>query len=377
MRGFKDFILRGNVAALAVAFVIGGAFGALVQGFVKDFITPLIAIPGSGQNFEGYTFTIGHGTFQLRRLHRPRHRLPHRRRGHLLRARAADAASRGPSHDAGHPGDDAGVPGVPQQHPAGGAALRLLHRAGAPGRSRTDTVAGFKPAASAIGPRGQAEGTPGERRRPAAWPLPGCVKSSSRCSAAVPALNSTYMRSQAHSGLPVAPDVVARGLVMSVLEAGDDATDRRRLGQMLIDVLDDLAGLPPCAVVVADRAQVHEHDGRRLQSKTYGYYRCRFIDGAVTEARIRIYHRTAVRQQVISPKVFLNTLLHEWVHHYDFAGLRLARSPHTAGFYARLRALADALDVGFVLPPEPDDARSAAPRGVGRGRRRRRPVSST
>ncbi len=168
------------------------------------------------------------------------------------------------------------------------------------------------------------------------------------------------MRSQAHNGLPVAPDVVARGLVMSLLETGEDPKERRRLGQLLIDTLDDLAGLPACAVVVADRAQVHEHDGRRLQSKTYGYYRCRFIEGAVTEARIRIYHRTAVRQQVISPKVFLNTLLHEWVHHYDFAGLRLARSPHTAGFYARLRALADALDVGFVLPPEPDDARGTA-----------------
>ncbi len=172
--------------------------------------------------------------------------------------------------------------------------------------------------------------------------------------------DSTYMRSQAHGGLPVAPDVVARGVVMSLLETGDDPRDRRRLGQMLVDVLDELAGLPACAVVVADRAQVHEHDGHRLQSKTYGYYRCRFVEGAVTEARIRIYHRTAVRQQVISPKVFLNTLLHEWVHHYDFAGLRLARSPHTAGFYARLRALAEALDVGFVLPPEPDDARSAA-----------------
>ena len=64
MRGFKDFILRGNVAALAVAFVIGGAFGVLVQGFVKDFITPLLAIPGSGADFSAYTFTVGHGTFR-------------------------------------------------------------------------------------------------------------------------------------------------------------------------------------------------------------------------------------------------------------------------------------------------------------------------
>jgi len=175
--------------------------------------------------------------------------------------------------------------------------------------------------------------------------------------------DTTYMRSQARGGLPVAPDVVARGLVMSILEAGDDPGQRRRLAQLLIDTLDDLAGLPPCTVVVADRPQLHEHDGRRLQSKTYGYYRCRFVEGAVTDARIRIYHRTAVRQQVISAKVFLNTVLHEWVHHFDFAGLRLARSPHTAGFYSRLRALADALDVGFVLPPEPEDR--AAVSGTG------------
>jgi len=79
-----------------------------------------------------------------------------------------------------------------------------------------------------------------------------------------------------------------------------------------------------------------------------------------------------VREKVISPKVFLNTLLHEWVHHFDFAGLRLARSPHTAGFYTRLRCLADALDVGMVLPPEPEAGpRSAAPvtadAGVGGG----------
>ncbi len=63
MKGFREFILRGNVVGLAVAFVIGGAFGVLVQGFVKDIITPLLAIPGSGQDFFSYTFTVGHGTF--------------------------------------------------------------------------------------------------------------------------------------------------------------------------------------------------------------------------------------------------------------------------------------------------------------------------
>jgi large conductance mechanosensitive channel len=64
MRGFKQFIVQGNVVGLAVAFVVGGAFGVLVQGFVKDLITPLISIPGSGPDFASYTFTIGHGTFK-------------------------------------------------------------------------------------------------------------------------------------------------------------------------------------------------------------------------------------------------------------------------------------------------------------------------
>ncbi|MHB8719503.1 MAG: large conductance mechanosensitive channel protein MscL [Candidatus Dormibacteria bacterium] len=63
MRGFKEFILRGNVVGLAVAFVIGGAFGTVVQAFVKDIITPLIAIPGKGTSFSSYSFRVGGGTF--------------------------------------------------------------------------------------------------------------------------------------------------------------------------------------------------------------------------------------------------------------------------------------------------------------------------
>ncbi|MDR3736346.1 MAG: large conductance mechanosensitive channel protein MscL [Acidobacteriaceae bacterium] len=43
LKGFRDFILRGNVVDLAVAVIIGGAFGAIVNSLVKDLITPLIA----------------------------------------------------------------------------------------------------------------------------------------------------------------------------------------------------------------------------------------------------------------------------------------------------------------------------------------------
>ncbi len=43
MKGFRQFLLRGNVIDLAVAVVIGAAFGAVVAAFVKDLLTPLIA----------------------------------------------------------------------------------------------------------------------------------------------------------------------------------------------------------------------------------------------------------------------------------------------------------------------------------------------
>lgn len=43
LKGFREFILRGNVLDLAVAVIIGGAFGAVVTSFVADVITPLIA----------------------------------------------------------------------------------------------------------------------------------------------------------------------------------------------------------------------------------------------------------------------------------------------------------------------------------------------
>lgn len=46
MKGFRDFLLRGNVVDLAVAFVIGGAFAAVVTSFVGDILTPLLGLLG-------------------------------------------------------------------------------------------------------------------------------------------------------------------------------------------------------------------------------------------------------------------------------------------------------------------------------------------
>lgn len=60
LKGFKDFIMRGNVVDLAVAVVIGGAFTAIVTAFTENLIQPLIASLGSG-DVPGLGFFIKKG----------------------------------------------------------------------------------------------------------------------------------------------------------------------------------------------------------------------------------------------------------------------------------------------------------------------------
>src|SRR5438105_4417926 len=63
LSGFKSFLLRGNVVDLAIAVVIGAAFGAVVSAAVKDLITPLIAAIGGNQDFSALSFTVNHSRF--------------------------------------------------------------------------------------------------------------------------------------------------------------------------------------------------------------------------------------------------------------------------------------------------------------------------
>lgn len=63
MGGFKKFLLRGNLVDLAVAVVIGAAFGAIVTALVKDLVTPLIAAIGGKPDFGKLAFTVHHSTF--------------------------------------------------------------------------------------------------------------------------------------------------------------------------------------------------------------------------------------------------------------------------------------------------------------------------
>jgi len=61
---FKQFLLRGNVVEIAVAIVIGAAFGALATALVEDLVTPLIAAIGGQPDFSALDFTINDSTFR-------------------------------------------------------------------------------------------------------------------------------------------------------------------------------------------------------------------------------------------------------------------------------------------------------------------------
>lgn len=65
MKGFKQFLLRGSVLDLAVAVVIGAAFGAVVAALVKDLLTPLIAAIVGKPDFSAIAFTVNNSKFLI------------------------------------------------------------------------------------------------------------------------------------------------------------------------------------------------------------------------------------------------------------------------------------------------------------------------
>ena len=63
LKEFRAFIARGNVIDLAVAVIIGGAFGAIVSSFVKDIVMPLISLLTGGIDFTGWFIPLKPGTY--------------------------------------------------------------------------------------------------------------------------------------------------------------------------------------------------------------------------------------------------------------------------------------------------------------------------
>jgi large conductance mechanosensitive channel len=65
MKGFREFLMRGNVVDLAVGVVIGGAFGAVVKGLTDGFITPLIALIAGKPDFSAIKFDVAGTLFPV------------------------------------------------------------------------------------------------------------------------------------------------------------------------------------------------------------------------------------------------------------------------------------------------------------------------
>ena len=64
LKEFKDFLLRANIVELAVAFVMGVAFGALVNSFVNNLVMPIVAMIIGKPDFSNLTFTINDAVFR-------------------------------------------------------------------------------------------------------------------------------------------------------------------------------------------------------------------------------------------------------------------------------------------------------------------------
>jgi large conductance mechanosensitive channel len=64
LREFRDFLMKGNIVELAVAFVMGVAFAAVVNSFVNDLVMPVIAMIIGKPDFNDLTFTINDAVFR-------------------------------------------------------------------------------------------------------------------------------------------------------------------------------------------------------------------------------------------------------------------------------------------------------------------------
>lgn len=122
-----------------------------------------------------------------------------------------------------------------------------------------------------------------------------------------------------------------------MLSATENISDRQKRAQTLCNYLSERFNVVAPIVKVVNRSQPHSTGyGGTLRSKKYGTY-------APASQVITIYNLTAIKKQVLSIKQIAATLLHEYMHHYDFTVLKLGESPHTSGFYKRISDLENKL----------------------------------
>lgn len=116
-----------------------------------------------------------------------------------------------------------------------------------------------------------------------------------------------------------------------LLDADTLERDRQIKGQELLDYLCDKFNIPHCSLTVTSRPRPQKVRGN-YKAEEHGHY-------VPLTCEIVVYNVTAVKQNKVAIKTFTETLLHEFIHHYDMRYLKLGASPHTAGFYKRISDL--------------------------------------
>jgi len=147
---------------------------------------------------------------------------------------------------------------------------------------------------------------------------------------------SNYQKSNSITTVKFPISELAKQKAKQILSSAE-APVRQKLGEELLDELADGAKVDIVKLKISATNQYHKKYNGRVVSKQYGYYRPK-------SNYIYIQNLTAVRGQNLAPKTFLDTLLHEWLHHYDHKKLKL-NSIHTQGFYLRLKSLKEKLEI--------------------------------
>lgn len=137
---------------------------------------------------------------------------------------------------------------------------------------------------------------------------------------------AVYLKSNSIKDTPFQPNKEAIGYAKRLLSS-TDVTERQSIGQSLLNEISRTLSISTPQLNINDKRQNHSLKNGKLMRKTYGTYKA---------GKITISNKTAIREAVLAPKTFLDTLIHEFMHHYDYEALKFPSSLHTAGFYYRL-----------------------------------------
>ena len=139
----------------------------------------------------------------------------------------------------------------------------------------------------------------------------------------------TYLKSNAITSTNYQATKDVRQVTLSLLKE-ENASKRELHGQLLLNELSAYFSITPPQLTVRDQPQHHTKKNGKLYQKTFGTY---------NSGNINITNKTAIKQKVVAGKTFLDTLIHEFMHHYDFNILKLSKSLHTTGFFLRMNEI--------------------------------------